>query len=60
MDYLDIKYDLRTGIHKPYNKVNNIPRYIGILTTLQLSLKKSLSPSQNICHLIHAMIIFLI
>ena len=37
MDYLDIKYDLRTGIHKPYNKVNNIQRYIGILTTLQLS-----------------------
>ena len=37
MDYLDIKYDLRTGILKPYNKVNNIQRYIGILTTLQLS-----------------------
>ena len=28
MDYLDITFDLNTGTYKPYNKINNDPRYI--------------------------------
>ena len=28
MEYLDIRFDLITGLFKPYNKTNNIPRYV--------------------------------
>ena len=28
VDYLDITFDLTTGLFKPYNKTNNIPRYV--------------------------------
>ena len=28
VDYLDITFDLTTGFFKPYNKTNNIPRYV--------------------------------
>ena len=27
-DYLNITFDLTTGLFKPYNKTNNIPRYV--------------------------------
>ena len=28
VDYLDISFDLNTGIYKPFNKPNNKPLYI--------------------------------
>ena len=28
VDYLDITFDITTGTHKPFNKINNNPRYI--------------------------------
>ena len=28
VDYLDITFDLTTALFKPYNKNNNIPRYV--------------------------------
>ena len=27
-DYLNTTFDLTTGLFKPYNKTNNIPRYV--------------------------------
>ena len=28
LDYLDITFDLTTGLFKPYNKTNNIPQNV--------------------------------
>ena len=28
IDFLDITFDLESGIYKPYKKVNNDPRYV--------------------------------
>ena len=30
VDYLDITFDLTTGLFKPYSKTNNFPRYVNV------------------------------
>ena len=53
VDYLDITFDLTTGLFKPYNKTNNIPRYVNpksihppsILKEIPKSLSKRISSS---------------
>ena len=51
VDYLDISFDLDTGLYKPYNKPNNDPLYIhadsnhppSIIKNIPLSINKRLS-----------------
>ena len=56
VDYLDITFDLTTGLFKPYNKTNNIPRYVNpksiyapsIMKEIPKSLSKRISSSSCI------------
>ena len=56
LDYLDITFDLTTGLFKPYNKTNNIPRYVNsksnhppsILKEIPKSVSKRIS--SNFCN----------
>ena len=45
IDYLDITFDLTTGLFKPYNKTNNIPRYVNAKSNHPPSLLKEILKS---------------
>ena len=45
VDYLDISFDLNTGIYKPFNKPNNKPLYINASSNHPLSLLKRIPKS---------------
>ena len=45
VDYLDITFDLTTGLFKPYNKTNNIPRYVNAKSNHLLSVLKEIPKS---------------
>ena len=56
VDYLDITFDLSTGLFKPYNNTSNIPRYINAksnhLPSILEKISKSVSKriSSNSCN----------
>ena len=45
LDYLDITFDLTTGLFKPYNKTNNIPRYVNSKSNHPPSILKEIPKS---------------
>ena len=45
VDYLDITFDLTTGLFKPYNKTNNIPRYVNAKSNHPPSILKEIPKS---------------
>ena len=45
LDYLDITFDLTTGLFKPYNKTNNIPRYVNSKSNHPPSMLKEIPKS---------------
>ena len=45
IDYLDTMFDLTTGLFKPHNKTNNIPRYINAKSNHLSSLLKEILKS---------------
>ena len=45
VDYLDVTFDLNTGIYKPYNKINNFPRYINAKSNHPPSVLKQIPTS---------------
>ena len=44
-DYLDIPFDLTTGLFKPCNKTNNIPQYVYAKSNDSLSILKKIPKS---------------
>ena len=45
VDYLDIMFDLTTVLFKPYNKTNNIPRYVNAKSNHPPSMLKEIPES---------------
>ena len=45
VDYLDITFDLTTGLFKPYNKTNNIPLYVNAKSNQLPSILKEIPKS---------------
>ena len=49
IDYLDIMFDLATGLLKPYNKTNNIPWYVNAKSNHKPSIMKEIPKSASKC-----------